>query len=369
MILKQEKTKLYIKCDQCGKEWTTSIYNYKNRKHKKCDLCKSCGQKGRNNPFYGKQHSTKTKEKISKVQRESGWANGKNNPFYGKQHSTETKEKISKVLQESNSKLTKQEKINKYDSGWWKKIKGKTNEEYYGLKKSNEMHINQINNQRTYWHYKNDDELSIIKNKISNTQQQSKKSAGENNPMSLESIAKRNNCSLEEAKRFTPMYGVNMSDETKNKLSQTRLGHPAPEGSGNGISGWILNPRIYFRSSYELSYFIYLIENNINFVSAEKQAYKMPYMLNGKQRYHFSDIIIENKTMIEIKPEARLNESINVLKSDVAKEWCKKHNLEYKTITEKDINYIFSAKDILQMDGSMIKLSQRWREKLYEQTK
>lgn len=64
-----------------------------------------------NNPFYGKHHTTETKEKISKANKGKmvGSNNpmkiykisfvGKNNPFYEKKHTTGTKEKISKSKQ------------------------------------------------------------------------------------------------------------------------------------------------------------------------------------------------------------------------------------------------------------------------------
>lgn len=42
-----------LKCDNCGKQITYS--------HKKCTLCSKIGQ---NNPFYGKNHSDETKQKL-----------------------------------------------------------------------------------------------------------------------------------------------------------------------------------------------------------------------------------------------------------------------------------------------------------------
>ena len=56
---------------------------------------------GKENPFYQKQHTKETKDKISQIGRENrGWVEnrktyeGENNPFYGKTHSKETKEKL-----------------------------------------------------------------------------------------------------------------------------------------------------------------------------------------------------------------------------------------------------------------------------------
>ena len=56
---------------------------------------------GEENPFYQKQHTKETKDKISQIGKENrGWVKnrktyeGENNPFYGKTHSEETKEKL-----------------------------------------------------------------------------------------------------------------------------------------------------------------------------------------------------------------------------------------------------------------------------------
>lgn len=49
---------------------------------------------GKNNPFYGKHHTRKTKNKLSKICGRFGRKNG----FYGKRHSEETKKKISTLM-------------------------------------------------------------------------------------------------------------------------------------------------------------------------------------------------------------------------------------------------------------------------------
>lgn len=329
-------------------------------------MCKHCQNSGENNPFYGKKHNKETKNKISKTQKESGWATGKNNPFYGKKHNQETIENIKYKIKQKTDSMTKEEKIKKYDSGWWKNIKNTNNIQYYGKEKAEIMLKNQLNNQNIYWHNKTDNELNIIKNKISKTQKESGKTSGIKNPMSIKSIAERNNCLLKDAHLLTPNYGKQHSIETKNKLRISHLGKISPEGSGRGISGWILSPRIYFRSSYELSYFLFLIKNNINFKSAENAEYKILYFYKGIEKYHYSDIIINNTKMVEIKPENRLHEEKNVIKLEAAKKWCAEHNFSYEVVTENNIEHIYSQKEILDMDGLVIELCNRWRKKLNE---
>ena len=65
---------------------------------------------GEENPFYQKQHTKETKDKISQIGKENkGWVDrrrdyeGENNPFYGKTHSEETKE----LLKEKTTKTWK----------------------------------------------------------------------------------------------------------------------------------------------------------------------------------------------------------------------------------------------------------------------
>lgn len=138
------------------------LHHYNLKKASECKMCKNIGSK---NPFYGKKHSQKTKEIISKKNKDRNTGNknpmygtsllshwtkkygktiadkknkeylyrlssalsGKNNPFYGKNHTKETirtivqknaeyrnnlsdeqKEKIRKKLSDSQKKLYKQ---------------------------------------------------------------------------------------------------------------------------------------------------------------------------------------------------------------------------------------------------------------------
>jgi len=63
---------------------------------------------GEENPFYQKQHTKETKDKISQIGKENkGWVDrrrdyeGENNPFYGKTHSEETKELLKEKTTET----------------------------------------------------------------------------------------------------------------------------------------------------------------------------------------------------------------------------------------------------------------------------
>jgi len=63
---------------------------------------------GEENPFYQKQHTKETKDKISQIGKENkGWVDrrrdyeGENNPFYGKTHSEKTKELLKEKTTET----------------------------------------------------------------------------------------------------------------------------------------------------------------------------------------------------------------------------------------------------------------------------
>lgn len=63
---------------------------------------------GEENPFYQKQHTKKTRDKISQIGKENnGWVDrrrtyqGENNPFYGKEHSQETKKLLKQRTTET----------------------------------------------------------------------------------------------------------------------------------------------------------------------------------------------------------------------------------------------------------------------------
>ena len=75
---------------------------------------------GKNNSFYGKQHSKETIDIIKKLVVERGGHLGQNNPMFGKNHSMESKNKISLKRQEYN-------KIHKNDISKYKYIFEKDN--------------------------------------------------------------------------------------------------------------------------------------------------------------------------------------------------------------------------------------------------
>ena len=135
-------------------------------------------------------------------------------------------------------------------------------------------------------------------------------------------------------------YGKEKANEIKEKASKRMkgsnnhmFGKPSPIGSGNGWSGWYKG--YYFRSLLELSYLVYLIDNNIKFEHAEHKKYAVKYLnFEGKERNYFPDFyIFENDEIIEIKPKHLVNSVDNSAKFLAARSKYK----NFKVITEDDI--------------------------------
>lgn len=83
-------------CPVCNKELVYDNHNSFYRARKLNSKCKSCMQSGKNNSFYGKQHSETTRILYSECRQ------GKNNPMYGREsamfgklHKEETIQKMS----------------------------------------------------------------------------------------------------------------------------------------------------------------------------------------------------------------------------------------------------------------------------------
>jgi hypothetical protein len=139
------------------------------------------------------------------------------------------------------------------------------------------------------------------------------------------------------------------------------FGKPAPQGSGNGWSGWYRN--YYFRSILELSYLKYLLDNNIKFESGEKRDYKITYydsFLRKKKNYFADFYLIDTKELVEIKPSTLINIIKNKDKFAAAKN---NYGDKFKIITENDIKKLTSNEIILLYElGELIWLD-RYKQK------
>lgn len=172
-------------------------------------------------------------------------------------------------------------------------------------------------------------------------------------------------------KTYEEIHGKEKGQQLRQNLSQKFSGknNPmynklSPQGSGNGWSGWYKG--WYFRSLRELSYMINVIEaNNQQWVSCENAKYSIPYEFMGACRTYFADFIVDNKYMIEIKPQKLLNTPNVLAKKEAAIKWCHINNLIYILISDKEFS-VLSQEEIQNLvELGIVKFIERY-EKLYE---
>lgn len=229
------------------------------------------------------------------IKKEKGIYKGKNNPFYNKKHSDESKEKMS---------ITKKNMFYSEE----KKQQARTQ-----LKK--------VCNKRPIY------------------------------DIWLEKYGKEE--ADQRLEKFREKQRVNNSGE-KNGM----FGKPAPQGSGNGWSGWYNN--WFFRSLRELSYMINVIEKG-NLVW-ESPKFKINYIdYKGNNRTYLPDFLIDNKKIVEIKPKKMHNTPLVLLKKQAAIAFAQSNNLIYEIIDPGIL-----SKDIINklFIENKIKFLQKYEEKM-----
>ncbi len=256
-------------CPKCNKEFI-------GRKERICCSC-SCSSKFTTKFIeMNKANAGKTYEEI-----------------YGEEKAKLKKEKLSKI----NSKPLAergwtQEMIDDYRKWMAKEVlsprKGKTFEEIFG-----------------------EETAKKAKETMSN------KSTGDNNPMSLQSIAKRNECSLEEAHLLTPtfgrmgelhpMFGEHHSIESKIQMMET-FEKNGLYSSYHFSCGYF--DEIYWQGTWELKYIIDRIENNLHIKRYNLEP--LYYEDDEKKPHHyFPDYIIDEEYIVEIKGNEGRENTIN----------------------------------------------------------
>jgi transposase len=146
-------------------------------------------------------------------------------------------------------------------------------------------------------------------------------------------------------------------------LNLPKFSVPAPQGAGVGWKGWYKG--IYFRSLREVSYLLYLDKNNIPWTPAEKKKYTIPYInWDGAERTYRPDFLINNDTLIEIKPK-RLQKSPNVMaKTKAALIWAAENGLKYEII-----DFPINQSEILAQIDINIKFDRDYKEKFLKYVK
>lgn len=196
----------------------------------------------------------------------------------------------------------------------------------------------------------------------------SEHSSGKNNPMYGKKehtkgiVAFGKSC---KGKTWEEIHGKELSDKLKKQMSEKNsgknnpmYGKPSPQGSGNGWCGWYNN--LFFRSILELSFLI----KNPNVKSAE--YIKIPYKdYNGNERNYLPDFIDE-VNLYEIKPSYLVDSKENQLKFEAARVYCENNNLNFKIITDLDINRLSDSDIKLLRESNKIKFIDRYEEKFKE---
>lgn len=103
-----------------------------------------------------------------------------------------------------------------------------------------------------------------------------------------------------------------------------------------------INNYVQYDSTYELAFITYMeMEDSITSYEREP-VLGITYEYEGKVKHYLPDFIlyyegIEEGLLAEIKPKDFINDPINLLKKNVAEEYCKGKKLEYFVLTEVDI--------------------------------
>lgn len=134
-----------------------------------------------------------------------------------------------------------------------------------------------------------------------------------------------------------------VTEETKLKLSQAwERGCYDKAKMGRGIQGYFqsykMNERIYFRSLLELNYMILFEESE----KVETYSFEPFKIKLDNSHFYTPDCLINNNTLIEIKPKNHLNyENLErfSLEQKNAIEYCQSHNFTFKTLYDEDINF------------------------------
>ena len=153
---------------------------------------------GKNNPNYGKIHSTETRKKISQAkkgkslsmetrQKMSQANSGKNNPNYGKSPSTETRQKMSEAKKGKPLSMETREKLSKSLRG--KPVSAETRKK-----------LSEANRGKKH-----------VPHSLETRQKLSEANSGKNNPN----------------------YGKSPSTETRQKMSEAKKGKPAKNRGSN----------------------------------------------------------------------------------------------------------------------------------------
>lgn len=158
----------------------------------------------------------------------------------------------------------------------------------------------------------------------------SKLTNGKNNPMYGKKVFDIwvEKYGIEEAIKRKRNWKIKQSINSKGK-NNPMYGKETPLKSGYGIHGWYKT--FYFRSLHELKFILVCERFNLKIMPAEKIRIKY-LSYTGNERTYSPDYVVDDKYLVEVKPQKLHTTPLNVLKFESAKKYCKENNLKFKVL-------------------------------------
>jgi hypothetical protein len=147
-------------------------------------------------------------------------------------------------------------------------------------------------------------------------------------------------------------YHLNQNKNVASGERNGSFGKTPNHKCGAGWSGRYKN--YYFRSLLELSYIIYLEENNINFKSAECIRIKYKDENNNIKTYAPDFLLIDENKIVELKPKNLQKMKINLLKFEAARIYSSQNNYEFIVM---DFPLIKMDKITILVESNIIKFN------------
>lgn len=143
--------------------------------------------------------------------------------------------------------------------------------------------------------------------------------------------------------RWLDKYGKQGADDRRDAYRLRRkglnagalnpmFGKPAPQGSGNGWSGWYQG--FYFRSLRELSFITEIIEpQSLAWKTAESQSLTISYVdPMGRSRTYRADFVVGGNRLIECKPRKLWRTPSVLAKTKAAVAFCSTRGWIYRLV-------------------------------------
>jgi hypothetical protein len=151
---------------------------------------------------------------------------------------------------------------------------------------------------------------------------------------------------LRKGKNLEEIFGESKAASIREKLSNSRKGSLNPaygkiyKYSGRSVKGYYKGK--FFRSLLELSFMIHLENQNISLDSVRYECFSIPWIDDkGSSRSYKIDFFIpEENTVVEVKQSFALSDRENILKWKAASDFLSLSGIQFKVVTETDIQKI-----------------------------